>query len=618
MNKDKINKEKINKSEGSEIKGGVSYTVSRLYPYLKRCRLVFVCGLLAMLIVASLTVAFGQAVMFSIENVPSSPELTTSYFTYILLGAIGVVCIYCVASFLRIFCIRLVAVRVTESLRKDIFRKILYAGASYVESQNSGEIQTRIIADTEELGGFLAQQIPLLIKASLMLCFALGACYYVNISLALIVTLGLPIVVSPFIISSKPLRKIGSQMQKAFAEVGSHAGETFRHIKVVHAFNQFKNEKEMFSQYVDKSSRLSIRAGKLHIGLGVLVESLCFIYFAIIFYFAAMDIIAEQMTIGELVAFGFYVQAIVIAAKNVVNVSSSVNLAVGTASRIIDYLDSDIGSMDSEEKIQLPQIKGSVEFVDVHFSYPNRPDVEVLSGVNMRINAGVFTSIVGPSGAGKSTILELIMKIYIPTSGKILVDGVDINELSREQMCESIAFMPQQDFIRTGSVIENIRYGDSSASEEDVVIASKQAQADGFVSELPDGYESDLGEVGGRLSGGQKQRLSLARALVKKPALLLLDEPTSALDEECEKNVSQVLDALNKNNGTTIVNVTHNISNARQSDEIIVIFDGKVDASGSHEYLLKNSHIYSQLASREDLETHAELKNIRQEEALTA
>ena len=581
---------------------GVSHTISKLYPYIKNCRWIFVVGLSSMLLIAVMAVGLGQAMKYLIENIPDASPISSDYYNTALIGAMLAIGLYCMASYARIFSIRLIAVRVTGGLRKDIFAKIIEVGPNYIESQTSGSIQTRIMSDTEELGGFFAQQIPLLIKSVLMLISGILACFYVNAGLSIIVLIGIPLIILPFIISAAPLRNMGAELQESFAAVGSFAGETFRHVKLVYAFGRSQVEIKKFSEYVESSSDLAIRSGRRQIWLGVFVESLCFVFFAVLFYFAAKKIGSGIMTIGSLVAFGFYVQAIVISAKNIVNVMSSLNFAIGTATRVVEYLDLDNEMSQRGRDAPLPDNLGCrIEFKDVYFSYPSRPQEWILKGLNLVIESRTRVAIVGPSGAGKTTVLELLLGIYEPQQGTITIDGVDIKSVSPADICARIGYMPQQASLRTGNVIDNIRYGNMAASVEDVRLAAKRAHADTFIEKLPHAYETDLGEVGSRLSGGQKQRISLARALLVKPKILILDEPTSALDEESERNVEEALAGLTRERKTTIINITHSISSAILADSILVMKDGAVVGSGKHQDLLEECLVYSNLVVEEAL-----------------
>lgn len=582
------------------------YFIKRLLSYSLQNKWALALGLMSMLLITIMTVSFGQAVRFVIDGMPEDISKSTIYANYILAVTLIIIGVYFLASFFRMYCMRLVSIGVAEELRKDVFANVIDLGANYLDSHSTGAIQTRIINDTTSLGNFLAKQIPTFIKSILMLIAALAACFYVNSKLALIVMIGVPLVVCPTIIISRSLRKVAAKWQAAIAEAGRFVGEVFRNIKIVHAFNRNVTEVKCFSKKVEYVSDLDKRVNRLQLLLNSLVETLSFVFFAFLFWFAAMDILSGRISTGELVSFGFYVQAIIISARNLVDVGSSFNIAAGIASKIIEYLDAKNPlkpQTKNAKSLPLP-LNGKIEFRNICFSYPSRPTVQVLNGINLTIKPNKSIAIVGPSGAGKSTLIELIMRIYEPSSGYILVDDIDLRKIEAKNLCENVGFMPQKSLLVTGSVLENICFGSSEVDFEKVLQVSKLAHAHDFIEKLPHGYHTDLGETGRLLSGGQQQRISLARALFKVPKFLFLDEPTSSLDQESEREIEAALDQIRKKN-TTVIMITHKIENAMKADSIAVLDNGKVVAQGTHMELIVKSKLYRRLASQSNEEALA-------------
>ncbi|MBM0106549.1 ATP-binding cassette domain-containing protein [Steroidobacter sp. S1-65] len=586
--------------EASDQRGSYQ-SLKRLFPYLSKCRGALALGLLAMATVAILTISFGQVIKWVIDNIPKDAAEALRFSNYVAAITLAVIVIYFLSTFARMYCMRLVAIKVTEELRKDVFKNVIAMGASYIDRHSSGSIQTRIIADTSSLGEFLAKQIPVFVKSSMMLTAALIACFFVNVELATVVLIGVPLTVLPFILASRPLRKLASVWQATIADAGRSAGEIFRRIKAVHVFDQHTNESRRFSGKVGLVAQCDRRVNRLMLFLNALAESLSLACITVLFWFAFRDVFAGRMTLGELISFGFYVQAILIASRNLVDIGSSFHVAAGVASRVVDYL-------DAKSSVRLDTVpatatridlSGSIEFRDVHFAYASRPDTPVLKGVNLTVPPGGKIALVGISGSGKSTLLELLMRIYEPDKGSIVVGGADVRNIPVSELCAAIGYVPQEDFLLSGSVIENIRYGNPEASLDDAVYAARRAHAHGFIEQLPNGYQTDLGEVGSRLSGGQRRRISLARAMLRKPRILLLDEATTALDQESEREVRAALDQVSAN-ATTVIKITHSIRDAMTSDTIAVMDEGRIVAQGTHAGLLASSPVYRRLAAEEE------------------
>jgi ABC-type multidrug transport system fused ATPase/permease subunit len=284
-------------------------------------------------------------------------------------------------------------------------------------------------------------------------------------------------------------------------------------------------------------------------------------------------------------------------------VAAALKQTTGSAERIMEYLSFD--NTPSSKVAKSVAIDGGVEFRDVHFKYPARPENDVLRGVSFRVEPGASTVIVGPSGAGKSALFELLLGLYTPDSGTILVDGNDCREFSLEQLRASIGYVPQKDSLLSGTVFDNIVYGASGADEARVIEAAKLACAHDFIMQLPEGYRTNLGEVAARLSGGERQRISLARALIREPRMLLLDEDKSALDADNERRVSDSVRKWAAARGATVISIAHRLSSIGFADRILVVDSGVVAGYGSHAELLRGCETYRSLVSSYSRETGA-------------
>ena len=327
-------------------------------------------------------------------------------------------------------------------------------------------------------------------------------------------------------------------------------------------------------------------------------------------WFGGMDVLEGRITAGELAAFVFYSVIVGSAVGFISEVYGDLQRAAGATERLLELLEAKAIIRNSEFPKSLPkQLRGEVSISRLSFKYPSRPDRPALEDISLEVKAGMTLALVGPSGAGKSTLLDLMLRFYDPQEGSIRFEGIELRELALEDLRRHIALVPQQPVLFSSSVLENLQYGRPEASEKEIRLAAQRAHAEEFIRELPEGYESFLGERGVRLSGGQRQRIAIARALLKDPALLLLDEATSALDAESERVVQRALGDLMRNR-TSIV-VAHRLSTVIDADRIAVLDRGKLAALGTHRELLEESELYNQLARlqfREPEETQKLMK----------
>jgi ATP-binding cassette subfamily B protein len=392
----------------------------------------------------------------------------------------------------------------------------------------------------------------------------------------------------------KKLQLLGKSIQAANADVGRYSGETFRNIKVVRAYNKEKTEHQNFTGLVDVAVKHILGTARIELGVGNLVEALAFSGFAVLLWSAGNDIYTGSMTIGQLVSFAYFALFIVRSAGSFISVANRVNVAIGTASKVVEYLAIETHTWPSSVTDFTSQ--GGIEFSYINFSYPSRPDITVLDNINIKIPSGAHVALVGSSGAGKSTLFELLLRFYELEQGNILLDGEDNKNIDVKQLRAAIGYVPQKESLITGSVFDNISYGIDDADEATVTAAAKMAHADEFIQKLPLGYETDLGEVGNKLSGGQKQRISLARALIRNPQILLLDEAKSALDASSERIVSEAIEAWAAKRKATVITIAHSLATVQHADLIVVMDNGKIVGQGKHEELLQSCALYQKLS----------------------
>ncbi len=550
-------------------------------------------ALLALVITAGINLSLGQGLKQVIDQgfiAGSMEQLRSSVFMLIALIAVMAVGIFC-----RFYLMSWLGERVSSDIRKAVFARIVALHPSYFEENRSGEIMSRLTTDTTLLQSIVGSSLSMALRSSLMLIGGIIMLFITNVKLTLIVLLCVPAVLLPMKLFGRRVRKLASSSQDAIADISTYAGEVMQNIKTVHSFNRQSNELNAFSAEVDKAFAV---AKKRIIQRSFLIAFVIFISFSgisLMLYSGGVDVLSGAMSGGELAAFVFYAIVVAMSVGTVAEIYGELQRAAGAAKRLVELLEvnSDIIDPEQPQVLQSAVQQTLIQFHDVSFHYPSRPNQAALSHFNLTIAEGETLAIVGPSGAGKSTLFELLQRFYDVSEGAIELQGVNIKELSLFDLRDKMAIVAQQPVLFSADVYHNIAYGKQNADEQEVISAAKQAHADEFVQQLPDKYQSFLGERGVRLSGGQKQRVAIARAILKDPEILLLDEATSALDAESEHHVQAALTELMKTRTTLII--AHRLSTVMHADRIVVMDQGKVVASGNHATLLQQSPLYQRL-----------------------
>ncbi len=509
-----------------------------------------------------------------------------------------------VGTFLRFYLVSWLGERVSADIRKAVFDNIVRLHPGYFESNRSGEIMSRLTTDTTLLQTIIGSSFSMALRSSLTLVGALVMMLVTNLKLSLIIAVGVPLVLLPILVFGRRVRRLSNQSQESIASVGSYAGEIIQHIRVVQSYTREQYESEAFAAEVERAfgiARRRIRQRALLICVAIL---LLFVGMSGMLWEGGQDVISGRMSGGELGAFVFYAIMVGSGVATISEVWGELQRAAGAAERLVELI-------ETSSLIQDPGLasaaaatgKPTLALEDVSFRYPTRPETAALADFTLPIEAGRSLALVGPSGAGKSTVFELLQRFYDPQQGRVTLDGRDIRTLGLRQLREHIALVPQQPALFTGDVSYNIAYGKPGATPDEIIAAAKTAHAHEFITELPQGYASHLGEQGVRLSGGQRQRIALARAILNDPDILLLDEATSALDTESEYHVQKALEVLMR--GRTTVIIAHRLSTILHADKIAVMDHGRLVATGSHEELLLSSPLYARLAKLQFRESEA-------------
>lgn len=479
-----------------------------------------------------------------------------------------------------------------RNIRNSVFARVMDRGDEVIDKESSGELQTRVIADTAQLGNFIGGSIPGLLSTVIGLIGGVGSAIFVSPRLTLI-AVGVAVVMTiPILAFSPILRRFGERLQKAEAQSGRHAGETFRSRDIVYAFNQIVRENKVFSRYTGAVKRFFLAQELLQLCIFGTFRLFAFTLLIFGASYVLNLIVANQLSAGTATAFAYFAVMIIGSAQGVASLITSFNVALGRAQKLIEILALPERPVQ-EIGVSLPG-ECEIELRNICFTYPTRTE-QTLTDISLTLPARSKVAIVGVSGSGKSTIFKILLKIIEPSSGTMLAGGVPSIEFSSEAWRSHFGFVPQAEMLTSGTVAENISYGKSKASREEVIYASELAFAHEFIETLPNGYETDLGEVGARLSGGQKQRISLARAILINPSVYLLDEATSSLDAASEQAVEQALTKLRER--ASVVVIAHRISTVENADLIVVLDEGRVVNQGNHQTLLQDSN-YERLVSQ--------------------
>ena len=564
--------------------------ISFLVPYTRQI-MVF---LIALLVTAGITLSIGQGLRLVIDQgfAGESIEGLNIAIAFIMGGAV----IMALGTYVRFYLISWLGERVSADIRAAVFDHVVGLHPAFFETNRSGDIMSRLTSDTTLLQSIIGSSLSIALRSSISSAGALIMLFITNFKLSLVVIFAIPAVLLPILYFGRKVRDLSRKSQDSVASVGSYAGEVIQQIKTVQSFTQEPLEKKAFGEEVERAFRVAKKRISQRAILTAVVIMAVFTALSAMLWFGGRDVITGQMTGGDLGAFIFYAMLMAVGMASLSEVYGELQRAAGAAERLMELLHAPKEIISAEIiQAEVEHLPAVLEFDSVSFNYPSRPTQAALDGFSLKIPEGKILALVGPSGAGKSTLFALIQRFYDPQEGTLLFGGHNIRDLDLMRLRQQIAVVEQQPTLFTGDVMYNIRYGKTSATDEEVKAAAEAAHADEFIRTLPNGYESNLGEQGVRLSGGQRQRIAIARALLKNPRILLLDEATSALDAESEYKVQLALERLMKNRTTVII--AHRLATILHADQIVVMDEGRNIAAGSHQELLVNNALYARLAA---------------------
>jgi ATP-binding cassette subfamily B protein len=549
-------------------------------------------ALLALLVTAAVNLSLGQGVKLIIDNgfiAGSQQQLSSA-----ILLMVGLISLLAVGTFSRFYLMSWLGERVSADIRKALFNRLVGLHPSYFEENRSGEVMSRLTTDTALLQSIIGSSLSMALRSLLMLIGGLAMLLVTNFKLTLIVIACVPLILLPMIIFGRRVRTLASSSQDAIADIGTYAGEIIQNIKVVQSYTHETLEKEAFGKEVETAFEVAKRRIKQR---SVLIAAVIFFAFGAIsamLWSGGVDVLSGKISGGDLGAFVFYAIMVAMSVATISEVYGELQRAAGSAERLLELLKIESNIHSPKEPVPIENIHNAeLEFNQVNFHYPSRSDQAALNDINLVIPNGKIVALVGSSGAGKTTLFELLSRFYDHQSGQIKLNGYDICQFEPTALRETMGLVPQQPILFSSDVWHNIRYGRPQASDDEVIEAAKRAHAHDFILQLPDGYNSFLGEQGVRLSGGQKQRVAIARAILKDPAVLLLDEATSALDAQSEHHVQAALNELMENRTTLII--AHRLSTVVHADLIVLMNNGQIVDTSDHKSLMQTSELYNRL-----------------------
>ncbi|MDH1471506.1 ABC transporter ATP-binding protein/permease [Shewanella sp. GD03713] len=564
-----------------------------IWQFLKPYRLRVVAAIVFLLIGSLAWLSLGQGVRLMVDEgfiKDNAQRLNEIILLVLLITAVSGTAVFC-----RFYLMTWLGERVSADIRLAVYNQLLKLSLAFYAKVRTGEVISRFTADSTLLQTVVGSSLSMALRSGVTVIGGLAMMGITSVKMTLLVLLAVPLVLGPVGFFGRKVRTLARESQDRVADLGAYVDETLHEIHTVQAYGHEDKDRSLFNGRVEDvmtaaSGRIRYRA--------LLISSVMFLSIAaiaLVTWVGAHDVMSGKMTGGELSAFMFYAVMVAGAVATISEVVGEIQRASGAAERLIELAETEVDIPAPLVPKTLPdKVCGELQLQQLNFHYPEQTQL-VLSDLNLVINAGERVALVGPSGAGKSTLFQLLQRFYVPSSGSILLDGIDIAELSPKDLRAQFALVPQDSVIFATSVLENVRYGRVDASEQEVIDACIAARAHEFISEFNEGYQTYLGERGVRLSGGQKQRIAIARAILADRPILLLDEATSALDALSEQKVKLALDELMA--GKTTLIIAHRLATVINADRIIVFDKGRIVASGKHQTLMQTNDLYREFAS---------------------
>ena len=559
-----------------------------LFRYLRPYRGRFSAALASLFVSSLLSLSFpylaGSILDAAVQHTKGGGSMAGADRTALLL--MGILAVQAGLSFFQSLSFATAGQRSLVDLRRDTYARLISLPMTFFAQRRVGELASRLSSDLIQIEDTLITILPQFLRQTTILIGGIALIAVTSLQLTGIMLASLPVIIVAAVIFGRKTRKISREAQDRLADTATIVEETLQGILNVKAFSNEGYELNRYHVGLGSFLTTTLRGARLRAAFVAFIIFALFGFIVLVLWSGARLLQQGEITFGQLTRFGLYTTFVAGAMGQFAELYSQLQKAIGATGRVRELL-RETGEVEvllgPTRPSTLPRLRGDIVFENVHFSYPSRQGVEVLHAVNLAAASGQRIALVGPSGAGKSTLISLLLRLYDPSSGRLLIDGRDARDYRLTELRGQMSMVPQEVLLFGGSIAENIAYGKPGAGEDEIEQAARQANAHEFIQAFPERYATLVGERGIKLSGGQRQRVAIARAILKNPAILILDEATSSLDSESERLIQEALETLMR--GRTSFIIAHRLATVRHADRIIVIAGGRVVESGTHEEL---------------------------------
>ena len=566
----------------------------QLIGFFKPYKFRLLIAIFVLIIAAAAALALPIAIKLIIDQgyLLQQPEMLNRYFILLL----AIVAVMAVFSAIRYYLVMWLGERIVADIRSKLYQHILKMEPAFFETTRTGEVLSRLTTDTTLVQSVVGAGISVTLRNTLLLIGSLVMLSVTNLELTGLILIIVPLIILPLLFFGRKIRRLSKKNQDCIADTSAIAGETFNAIQILQSYNLENHYSQRYNTSVENAfatARYRLLARAL---LSAFAIFIVFSGLMAIIWLGAQWVQEGKISLGELSQFLLYGVMVATNTASLSEVWGDIQRAAGAMERILELLKSESAIVSMTESLSIPKTATeAISFNNIVFNYPSRPEQHALHNFSLTIQSGETIALVGPSGAGKSTVFQLLLRFYDIQQGEVKINGQNIAQVEIKKLRQHIAIVPQETSIFAASVLENIRFGNPDATDKDIKIAAKAAAADEFIDQLPDGYDTYLGERGLRLSVGQRQRIAIARAILKNAPVLLLDEATSSLDAESEQFVQLALEHLMQNRTTLVI--AHRLATVLKADRIVVLNHGEIDAVGSHQELIEQKGLYARLAA---------------------